>query len=205
MLQLLRQSFPKTFLRGLTQVEERQEGVDVFVQMNPNTRVFAFQFKAPKSQPTWPSCSNSSCHSNGRFKYSIQHQQHVALYKLASISPNTAFYVFPYYCCPHRLWNDCPRLLGQTWFLPIDNMTPQRVFGTHKSKTVTCQNSVASINPEFEMVQRDELLEIIREGGIAVERFIEWYEFFQGLRNEEGRMNPWLTRGLRLGIAPPEN
>lgn len=205
MLQLFRQVYPKFFLRGLTQAEERQEGVDIFAQMTPRTRVFAFQFKAPKSQLMWPSCSNSPCHSNERFKYSIQHQQHVALYNLASISPNTAYYVFPYYCCPHKLWNDCPRLLGQTWFLPIDNMTPQRVFGTQKSKIVTCQNSVASINPEFDMVQHDELLGFIHDGGIVIERFIEWYEAFQGLRNEEGRRNPWLTRGLRLGIAPSEN
>jgi hypothetical protein len=38
---------PKACLRGLTQAEERQEGVDCFVELNPNARIFAFQFKAP--------------------------------------------------------------------------------------------------------------------------------------------------------------
>jgi hypothetical protein len=39
---------PKTYLRALTQREEKQQGVDFFVQLNPSTRIFAFQFKAPK-------------------------------------------------------------------------------------------------------------------------------------------------------------
>ena len=40
----------KAFLRGLTQTEERQEGVDFFVELSPATRIFAFQFKAPKGR-----------------------------------------------------------------------------------------------------------------------------------------------------------
>ena len=42
---------PKAYLRGLTQqAEERREGVDFFTEMSPATRIFAFQFKAPKGQ-----------------------------------------------------------------------------------------------------------------------------------------------------------
>jgi hypothetical protein len=49
LLGLLRGSWgmPKAYLRGFTQLEEKQEGVDFFVQLNPATRMFAFQFKAP--------------------------------------------------------------------------------------------------------------------------------------------------------------
>jgi len=42
---------PKAYLRGLTQREEKQEGVDFFVQLNPATRIFALQFKAPMRVP----------------------------------------------------------------------------------------------------------------------------------------------------------
>ena len=41
---------PKTYLRGLTQAEEHDEGVDFFVMLPRSTRIFAFQFKAPKGQ-----------------------------------------------------------------------------------------------------------------------------------------------------------
>jgi hypothetical protein len=41
---------PKAYLRGLTQREEKQQGVDFFVQLGPNARIFAFQFKAPKGR-----------------------------------------------------------------------------------------------------------------------------------------------------------
>lgn len=50
LLTLLRNTWgaPKAYLRGLTQREEKQEGVDFFVHLDPATRIFAFQFKAPK-------------------------------------------------------------------------------------------------------------------------------------------------------------
>ena len=49
-LNLLRNEWglPKAYLRGLTQREEKQEGVDFFAQLNPKARLFAFQFKAPR-------------------------------------------------------------------------------------------------------------------------------------------------------------
>jgi len=210
LLQLFRQVYPKFFLRGLTQTEERQEGVDIFAQMDPRTKVFAFQFKAPKAQSAWPFCiSNNSCQTPCQarmpYRYGIQIDQHSALLRLAGIVPNSVFYVLPYYCCPPALWRDCPNLLRNTLFLPVYGMQTQQVFGPYRSRTVVCQNNTARINPEFQMIHSHELFEHVHEGGIAIERFIEWYEFFQGLRNEEGRRNPWLTRGLRLGMAPPEN
>ncbi len=35
LLQLFRRVYPRFFLRGLTQAEERREGVDIFAQMAP--------------------------------------------------------------------------------------------------------------------------------------------------------------------------
>ena len=45
LLALLRGPFEmrKAYLRGLTQREESQEGVDFFAQLTPETTIFAFQ------------------------------------------------------------------------------------------------------------------------------------------------------------------
>jgi hypothetical protein len=51
-LNLLRNQweFPKAYLRGLTQREEKQEGVDFFAHLNPKAHLFTFQFKAPRGK-----------------------------------------------------------------------------------------------------------------------------------------------------------
>jgi len=81
LLALLRNSWgaPKAYLRGLTQREEKQEGVDFFVQLDPATRVFAFQFKAPKGPPR-NNCARSSgrllnnpSHASGGIKCDLVH------------------------------------------------------------------------------------------------------------------------------------
>jgi hypothetical protein len=63
----------KAYLRGLTQREERQEGVDFFLRLGPQARFFAFQFKAPRGD------------SDGSpYRYTIQKDQHEALFDLAN-------------------------------------------------------------------------------------------------------------------------
>jgi hypothetical protein len=56
---------PKAYLRGLTQREERQQGVDFFAQLNPATRIFAFQFKAPKGR-----------YDGTPYRYTLVREQH---------------------------------------------------------------------------------------------------------------------------------
>jgi len=208
LLQLFRRVYPRFFLRGLTQAEECREGVDIFAQMAPNTKVFAFQFKAPKAQSAWPDCiPNNSCQTPCQirmpYRYNIQLDQHGILFSLATIDPNSVFYVFPYYCCPLILWSNCPNLLRNTRFLPLDGMQPQQVFGSYRSRTVVCQNDTAWINPEFHLLHSDELLQHVREGGIDIEGFIRWYREFSTPEAEDHRRSPWLTRGLRIGLAIP--
>lgn len=137
------------------------------------------------------------------FKYGIQVDQHRALLSLASSAPNSVFYVFPYYCCPQALWNDCPNLLRNTWFLPVYGMQTQQVFGPYRSRTIVCQNNTARVNPKFRMIRSKELLEHVREGGIDIEGFIRWYREFSTPEAEDHRRSPWSTRGLRIGLAIP--
>ena len=194
----------KTYLRGLTQREESEEGADFLVQLPEETRIFAFQFKAP-----------SGPREGEPYKFRIQRPQHGKLSKLAKESGNV-FYVLPYYLSTVKLQSDVPNLLSDTWFLDVESMNGTDVFGTNESTTVSCAQRRASINSEYELRRIDDL----EPGdGIPKEEFAKWYKVLHKeidvetrhvLRREsdEGighghRKNPWLVRGLRLAIVLP--
>ena len=86
----------KTYLRGLTQREEHQEGVDFFAELPLSTRIFAFQFKAPKGQ--WG--------DRMPYRFTIQRHQHDRLSALASGWPDGVFYVLP--LRRHARWSALP-------------------------------------------------------------------------------------------------
>lgn len=206
---------PKAYLRGLTQREERQEGVDFFAQLAPKTRIFAFQFKAPKGRQ-----------EGEPYRFTIQRRQHEKLSTLAGGSRGNVFYVLPYYVMPAKLQRFVPRLLRDTWFLPVGSMKGTDPFGTYKTRTVRCERGLASINPEYELRGVDDLEP---SDGIPAGQFAEWYadlhiesdkaissephidpSLVPGLHTKSadaispkpGR-NPWLVRGLRVAIVQP--
>ena len=93
----------KAYLRGLTQAEENQEGVDFFAQLDPAIRVFAFQFKAPKGRIEL-----------APYRYTLKREQHSPLFDLAQLSPRSVFYVFPFYITPEKLHQYVPNLAQDT-------------------------------------------------------------------------------------------
>ena len=210
-----RWGMPKAYLRGLTQREENQEGVDFLAQLTPATRIFAFQFKAPKGPQ-----------DGEPYRFTIQRRQHEKLSALAGGSTGNVFYVLPYYVLPAKLQRCVPRLLRDTWFLPVGSMRGTDPFGTYQTRTVRCERGLASINPEYLLRGVEEL----EPGdGIPVRRFAEWYaglhiesdeaispephgdsRLAPGLHTESDevinpkpRRNPWLVRGLRVAIVHP--
>ena len=183
----------KAYLRGLTQREESREGVDFFAQMSPRTRIFAFQFKAPKgSQEGEP------------YRFTIQRRQHEKLSEIARESTGNVFYVLPYYALPAKLQCNVPNLLADTWFLPLCSMKGTNPFGTFETRTARCERGLASVNPDYELRKANELEQ---SDGIPVERFAEWYSNLHEESNQKislGRgKNPWLVRGLRVAIVQP--
>lgn len=96
-------SMPKAYLRGLTQREERQQGVDFFVQLSSTARIFAFQFKAPKGS-----------HDGTPYRYTLVREQHDILHALAQGFPNAVFYVLPFYAAHQKLQRDVPNLIQDT-------------------------------------------------------------------------------------------
>ncbi len=186
---------PKAYLRGLTQREESQEGVDFFAQLNPTARLFAFQFKAPKGKSdTLP------------YRYTLMQEQHDLLYNLAQNAPASVFYVLPFYVTEPKLQRDVPILLRDTWFLKIDQMDTAAVFGTTQKRTMRCSPGLASVNPEYRTERFVEnQFPLHREGrGVSAEAFALWYRRYQkrGLENRV-RRNPWLSRGLRVAVVSP--
>lgn len=182
-------AMPKAYLRGLTQQEERQEGVDFFVQLNPSVRVFAFQFKAPKGA--------IEC---APYRYTVAREQHEQLFNLAQLAPDSVFYVFPFYVTPEKLQRDVPHLLQDTWLADIRQMPAVPLFGGRQTRTVNCVPGQVYVNPEYKLRHLAEL----KSEGIPVRSFARWYLTFRELNHVAGkRRSPWLVRGLRLALILP--
>jgi hypothetical protein len=183
---------PKAYLRGLTQREERQQGVDFFAQLSPTARIFASQFKAPRGSDEGPP-----------YRYTLVAQQHALLHALAQSSPNGVFYVLPFYVTHPKLQGDVPDLLQDTWFLPLANMVTQPIFGSHKTKTVRCYAGNAVINPEYELTPSAKV-KLSVSAGVPAREFASWYvRLRHGDQRTTGRekgTSPWLVRGLRVAI-----
>jgi hypothetical protein len=183
----------KAYLRGLTQKEERREGVDFFAQLTPTTRLFAFQFKAPRGR-----------REGAPYRYTLERYQHDSLFSLAQQAPNSVFYVFPFYVTPRKLQRDVPQLLEDTWLLQLEQMPSAEIFGTRQTRTVRCRQGVASINPDYQILKASNI-ERVQSRGIPARSFAGWYErYLQGTQHEDRRRSPWLVRGLRVAIVTPE-
>lgn len=181
----------KAYLRGLTQHEENPEGVDFYIHLDPTTRVYAFQFKAPKGRL-----------EDAPYRYTLKKDQHSALFSLAQ-SPGGVFYVFPFYVTPAKLHQDVPHLAQNTWLLDINSTPTDEIFGAQETKVVRCQAGFAQINPEYKLRNLNDMQRLFFSG-ISVREFAEWYESHRGAgREPKTRRNPWLVRGLRVVLVAP--
>ena len=185
---------PKAYLRGLTQKEEKQEGVDFDVNWQ-NNRIYAFQFKAPVRE---------YCQE---FQFRLNYAQHKTLYEgLAQKSPNSVYYVLPFYYSLDKLIREVPNLSADTWLLKVSCIRPS-IFNKKKTITVNCVPGKACVNPQFKLTRLSEMDSI--GDGIEHEVFMEWYK---NLRRHESeternmtespklRINPMIVRGLRVAI-----
>lgn len=188
----------KVYLRGLTQKEESVQGVDFFAQLTENARILAFQFKAPKVETKKPP-----------YRFTLQSKQHRKLHQLTQGNRDSVFYVFPFYAAHSKLEHDLPNLLTDTWFLPVERMEPDDLFGGQQSKVILCCPGRATANPNYELLkdfvseesERMETLSI----GIKPGTFAEWYSGLHSsddsVQQAKKRKNPWLVRNLRVAIA----
>lgn len=186
---------PKIYLRGLTQREESQQGVDCFAQLGTKARLFAFQFKAPlKNSEGLP------------YRYTLSREQHDLLFTLARSWPDCVYYVLPFYVTESKLQTDVPRLLEDTWFLDIRQMDTSVIFGSNRTKRIRCYRGKAYVNPEFTIKRLTGSREPadIEDLGIPAEAFTNWYRSFREHQvGSRTKRNPWLARGLRVAVLNP--
>ena len=108
MLQSLRActAYRKASWLGLTQREERQEGLDAKIKNAPGVALM-LQFKSP-----W-----ATSNVDWLYKFSINKTQHKAMEKLGR--PDAVYYVFPLYSTWSKVDDDAPDLLRDTWLVPV--------------------------------------------------------------------------------------
>lgn len=107
MLQCLRKKpgHRKALWVGLTQREERQEGLDEKIRNSPGVALM-LQFKSP-----W-----ATSYGNDLYQFSINKKQHEALERLQC--PTSVYYVFPLYRKWCKVDKYAPLLLNDTWLVP---------------------------------------------------------------------------------------
>ena len=186
-------NMPKAYLRGPTQREEHRTGVDFFARLPDGTRIFAFQFKAPRG----PS-------DDLPYTFTLGRDQHSSLHNLAVQDPGAVYYVFPFYVSTHKLVRDVPNLARDTWLLPAAPLDVPTVFAGQKTKRVQCYPGTAVVNPDYPMKNLAELA-LSWDDGIRPDRFADWYRELRHHASElvdrPPRMNPHIVRGLRVMIV----
>ena len=94
---------------GLTQAQERQEGIDARIRnAGPGVSIM-LQFKAP-----WVTSLEDRL-----YKFSVNEQQHEALEALAGENPQAVHYVFPLFSTWGKADQHAPDLANDTWLVPV--------------------------------------------------------------------------------------
>ena len=94
---------------GLTQAQERQEGIDARIRnAGPGVSII-LQFKAP-----WATSLEDSL-----YKFSVNEQQHEAMEDLAGNNANAVHYVLPLFSTWRKADQHAPDLAGDTWLVPV--------------------------------------------------------------------------------------
>ena len=105
---------------GLTQAQERDEGIDERIRnAGPGVSVM-LQFKAP-----W-----ATSFVDDLYKFSVNEQQHEALEDLAGKNPNAVHYVFPLFSTWNKADQYAPDLANDTWLVPRLIHFPRDTDGT---------------------------------------------------------------------------
>ncbi len=170
----------KAYLRGLTQREERAEGVDFYAQMNPSAAIFAFQFKAPVAH-------RPHREDTAPYRFTLQREQHSRLVELTGDHPSAVFYVFPFFATPAKLQYFVPELLADTWLLPVSRMRNDDIFEGGNSKRIRCYPGRAEINPTYEMENAKTMI-LSKADGINIGEFSSWYKKLRGHpQDQEGQ------------------
>ena len=136
MLQCLRgyPDYRKALWIGLTQREERQQGLDTRIR-NADDLALMLQFKSP-----W-----ATYYGDNFYKFSVNKRQHEALERLGN--PEAVFYAFPLYSRWSKADKDAPNLLQDTWLLPV-SCIPSGALVRESTPIVVSRRNQSSVKVE---------------------------------------------------------
>lgn len=181
---------------GLTQAQERQEGIDARIRnAGPGVSIM-LQFKAP-----WATSRVDSL-----YKFSVNEQQHEAMEDLAGNNPSAVYYVFPLFSTWSKAAQFAPDLAEDTWLVPVSSVplatlttlsTPAT--GLHRVEVERINSSVEVTFHSPEVVgdpinarhffsqgiqgQSVDTKDLdIRSFGVASDQLLEWIERWGHLR-----------------------
>ena len=97
---------------GLTQAQERKEGIDARIRKAGPGVSIMLQFKAP-----W-----ATSPGNGPYRFSVNEQQHEAMEDLAGKNPDAVHYVFPLFSTWEKADQYAPELTRDTWAVPVSSV-----------------------------------------------------------------------------------
>ncbi|MXX93738.1 MAG: hypothetical protein F4Y63_09890 [Chloroflexi bacterium] len=94
---------------GMTQHQERHNGLDQLIRNTGIGSSLMLQFKSP-----WPTSRVDSL-----YRFTINERQHEALEDLARRYPRAVYYVLPLYTTWEKANNHSPDLIRDTWLMPV--------------------------------------------------------------------------------------
>ena len=110
---------------GLTQAQERREGIDARIRnAGPGVSIM-LQFKAP-----W-----ATSHEDSFYKFSVNEQQHAAMEDLAGNNASAVYYVFPLFSTWRKADQHAPDLAGDTWQVPVSSIPLATLTGLSSPST----------------------------------------------------------------------
>ena len=189
---------------GLTQAEERDQGLDEMIKNVGSGVSVMLQFKAP-----W-----ASSQPDHLYKFSINEKQHEALESMANQYPDSVYYVFPLYSKWSKANQHAPNLARDTWLVPVSSVplaslrsmsTPAT--GSHQVELKRVQSNLQVVvhSPEVigEAVNASEYFGDASRGqsiasgsaGIPSGQLLEWV---QSWRPEQDLLQDIVPTGSRL-------
>ena len=121
---------------GLTQAQERQEGIDARIRNAGHGVSIMLQFKAPWAT-SW---------ENGLYKFSVNEQQHEAMEDLAGRNPNAVHYVFPLFSTWEKADRYAPELARDTWTVPVSAVPLAKLTASSSPSTGRHRVEVIRVN-----------------------------------------------------------
>ena len=189
---------PRALLLGTTQQQEKHSGVDSVLDLPASAKLLVLQYKAPlrprrKSAPVPPN-------EQAPYDYKLDRDQHTRLLALSQISPDSVYYVFPFFLWVPKLRTASPRLLSDTWFCGVHGMSVNAVFSGYQTRTVHCSPGTLTVNPEYELEQFGDRERRSRPEGIEPEAFVRWWEETRTADHPDHRRDRWNSRSGRLRL-----